>query len=122
MTIPAPSQEIPNPFDLKKKTVRFPDPSHFKDKDPVLFELAKGQAEAQEDRNTMLAAQQWNNLMTFQMFTGIKSRLDEGDKLLKEIKLIRAIAVWALSGIGGILVLAIGTIIANWVSHVAHWI
>jgi len=121
MTTPLPNPDMPNPFDLKKKTVKFPDASKFINKDPALYELAMGQAEAQEDRNTMLAAQQWNNLATFSMLEGIKERLAEGDELLKEVRLVRKIAVWALSGIGGILVLALGTILANWVSHMAHW-
>lgn len=112
--MPPTTSDLPDPFNLRKKTVRFPDPERFVGKDPVLFELAHAQAESTQDRNQLLAAMEWNNRITWE-------RLEAGDKLLSEIKIIRGVAIWALGGIISILLLAAGNLIATGAGHYMHW-
>ena len=85
---------MPDPFNLKKKTVRMPSSELLRAaSDPETF-IIETLRDIQEDRNVLVAAQEWNNRMTRTVLSNQNKRLDDGDKLFREVRIIRNIFIY----------------------------
>lgn len=88
---------MPDPFNLKKKTVKMPDMRDYADKDPLFFAHAQQIAGVKEDQNVLIAAMQWNNRATGQVLTGFQKRLEDGDKMLTHMRTIAWVTKWVIA-------------------------
>lgn len=105
--------DMPDPFNLKKKTVRLPDIRDFQGKDPAIYSLALGHAELQDNQNVIISSMEWNNRITWE-------RLNEGAGLLKELKFIRRILIWGGGIVGAVVIGAMSIIGADSFEHWVH--
>lgn len=92
---------MPDPFNIKKKTVRMPPLELMASASPMEQFLVEVHRDAQEDRNTLVAAQQWQNRMIWE-------RLKAGEELLKYVKIIAFFAKWSTLLLGPPLVIFVG--------------
>lgn len=106
-----------NPYELKKKTVRLPSPELLADAHPLLKDVAMKQASQQEDNNVMIDAQQWNNKVVGLIW----KRLDDGDEILGEVRLVRKVVIWGGATFMLIFTGAASLVIADTIHHLTGW-